>query len=63
MNAQAWLDRLNAIAPALADAAVRGAVVLLLALGITYALRRRTAAARHLVDALRDGVLSGPPLP
>ncbi|MEO7455802.1 MAG: M56 family metallopeptidase [Gemmatimonadaceae bacterium] len=49
MSLSPWLDRLNAIAPALTDAAVRGAVVLLMALMLTHFLRRRSAAARHLV--------------
>ena len=49
MRAQAWLDRLDAITPALIEAAVRGAVVLLVALVVSHLLRRRSAAARHLV--------------
>jgi beta-lactamase regulating signal transducer with metallopeptidase domain len=48
MHPLPWLDRLNAIAPALTDAALRGAVILLIALAISHAMRRRSAAARHL---------------
>ena len=44
-----WLDRLDAIAPVFIEAAVRGAIVLLIALGISHLMRRGTAAARHLV--------------
>ncbi len=40
---------MNAIASAILDAAVRGAVVLVAALALTHLLRRRSAAARHLV--------------
>ncbi len=49
MFAQPWLERLDAIAPALTDAALRGAVVLVIALVLTQLLKRRSAAARHLV--------------
>ncbi|MEO5814154.1 MAG: M56 family metallopeptidase [Gemmatimonadaceae bacterium] len=49
MSPSRWLDQLNGIAPIFIDAAVRGAIVLLVALGLTYMLRRRSAAARHLV--------------
>jgi beta-lactamase regulating signal transducer with metallopeptidase domain len=49
MSVATWLHRLDTIAPALTDAALRGAVVFLVALAITHAMRRRTAAARHLV--------------
>ncbi|MEO8621387.1 MAG: M56 family metallopeptidase [bacterium] len=49
MHPSAWLDRLNTLAPAFTDAALRGALVLLLALVISQLMRRRTAAARHLV--------------
>jgi len=35
--------------PRIADAAVRGAVVLLAALALTHLLRRRSAATRHAV--------------
>jgi beta-lactamase regulating signal transducer with metallopeptidase domain len=49
MNATSWLDRLDAIAPVFAEAAIRGAVVLLIALAASHLLRRRSAAARHLV--------------
>ena len=49
MSPATWIASLSAIAPAFIDAALRGAVVLLLALALAYALRRRTAAARHLV--------------
>ena len=49
MSLSAAIDRLDAIAPAFIDAALRGAVVLLLALVLTHLLRRRSAAARHLV--------------
>jgi beta-lactamase regulating signal transducer with metallopeptidase domain len=49
MSPSSWLDQLNDVAPIFVDAAVRGAVVLLLALVLTHMLRRRTAAARHLV--------------
>jgi beta-lactamase regulating signal transducer with metallopeptidase domain len=49
MRPSIWLDRLNALAPSFTDAAMRGALVLLLALAITHAMRRRSAAARHLV--------------
>jgi beta-lactamase regulating signal transducer with metallopeptidase domain len=49
MSAATWLHRLDAIAPAVTDAALRGVVVFLLALAITHLMRRRTAAARHLV--------------
>src|SRR5256885_8653997 len=49
MSAATWLHRLDTIAPALTDAAVRGVVVFLVALLITHLMRRRTAAARHLV--------------
>ncbi len=43
------MNTLETIAPAFADAAVRGAVVLLIALALTHLMRRRSAAARHLV--------------
>ena len=46
MSPATWIASLSAIAPAFIDAALRGAVVLLLALALAYALRRRTAAAR-----------------
>lgn len=49
MSLSAAVDRLDAIAPAFIDAALRGAVVLLIALVLTHLLRRRSAAARHLV--------------
>ena len=49
MSPSAWLDKLNAIAPVFVDAALRGAIVLLIALVLTHLLRRRSAAARHLV--------------
>ncbi|MDB4891084.1 MAG: peptidase BlaR1 [Gemmatimonadetes bacterium] len=49
MSPSSWLDQLNDVAPIFVDAALRGAVVLLLALVLTYTLRRRSAAARHLV--------------
>ncbi len=49
MSPSSWLDQLNDIAPIFVGAALRGAVVLLLALGLAYMLRRRSAAARHLV--------------
>ena len=49
MRLHAWLDRLDAIAPALMEAALRGAVVLVVALILSHVLRRRSAAARHLV--------------
>src|SRR3982074_2785566 len=49
MSAATWVHRLDTIAPALTDAALRGVVVFLVALAITHAMRRRTAAARHLV--------------
>ena len=49
MSPSLWLEKLNALAPAFVDAAVRGAVVLVIALVLTHLLRRRTAAARHLV--------------
>jgi beta-lactamase regulating signal transducer with metallopeptidase domain len=49
MSAATWLHRLDTIAPALTDAALRGAIVFLVALAITHVMRRRTAAARHLV--------------
>ena len=49
MSPSLWLEKLNALAPAFIDAAVRGAVVLVIALVLTHLLRRRTAAARHLV--------------
>lgn len=49
MRPLSWLDRLDAIAPAFVDAAVRGAIVLLVALVVSLLLRRRSAAARHLV--------------
>ena len=44
-----WLDRLDTIAPVFVEAAVRGAVVLLIALVVSHLLRRRSAAASHLV--------------
>jgi hypothetical protein len=43
------IDRLSAFAPVLMDAAIRGAIVLLAALVLTHLLRRRNAAARHLI--------------
>ncbi|MEP7002803.1 MAG: hypothetical protein ABI969_20090, partial [bacterium] len=49
MHPAAWLDRLDTLTPAFTDSALRGALVLLLAHVITQLLRRRTAAARHLV--------------
>ena len=49
MRPLAWLDRLDAIAPVFVEAAVRGSVVLLVALIASHLLRRRSAAARHLV--------------
>jgi beta-lactamase regulating signal transducer with metallopeptidase domain len=51
MSAAPWLQRIDAIAPALTDAAMRGVIVFLVALAITHVMRRRTAAARHLVWA------------
>jgi len=41
MHASAWLDRLNTLAPAFTDAALRGALVLLLAVVVTQLMRRR----------------------
>ena len=49
MSVATWVHRLDALAPALTDAALRGVVVFLVALAITHAMRRRTAAGRHLV--------------
>jgi beta-lactamase regulating signal transducer with metallopeptidase domain len=49
MSPSSWLDQLNDVAPIFVDAALRGAIVLLLALVLTYMLRRRSAAVRHLV--------------
>src|SRR4249919_84404 len=49
MSPSYWLDKLNATAPVFVDAALRGAIVLLIALVLTHLLRRRSAAARHLV--------------
>jgi beta-lactamase regulating signal transducer with metallopeptidase domain len=49
MSPTSWLEKLDAFAPPFIDAAIRGAVVLLIALVVTHALRRRSAAARHLV--------------
>ncbi len=49
MSVATWLHRLDTIAPALTDAALRGIVVFLVALAVTHAMRRRTASARHLV--------------
>jgi beta-lactamase regulating signal transducer with metallopeptidase domain len=49
MRADAWLNRLEAISPAFIDAALRGAVVLVIALVLTHLLRRRSAAMRHLI--------------
>src|SRR5258705_9081745 len=49
MSVATWLHRLDTIAPMFADAALRGVVVFLVALAVTRAMRRRTAAARHLV--------------
>lgn len=49
MRALVWLERLNPVASAFVDAALRGALVLLAALVITQLMRRCTAAARHLV--------------
>ncbi|MEP6731200.1 MAG: M56 family metallopeptidase [bacterium] len=49
MSPSLALERLNTLSPIFIDAAVRGAVVLLIALALTHLLRRRSAAARHLV--------------
>ena len=49
MRLASTIDRLNTLAPVFADAAVRGAIVLLAALALTHLLRRRSAAARHLI--------------
>ncbi len=43
------IDKLSTFAPVLTDAAIRGVVVLLIALALTHALRRRNAAVRHLI--------------
>ena len=49
MRMSALIQGTSAMAPLLMDAALRGALVLLVALMITHLMRRRTAAARHLV--------------
>ena len=49
MSVLLWLDRLNTFVSVFVGAAIRGAIVLILALAVTQAMRRRTAAARYLV--------------
>jgi beta-lactamase regulating signal transducer with metallopeptidase domain len=53
MRPLAWIggliEGLQGVAPVFLEAALRGAVVLLVALVLSHLLRRRTAAARHLV--------------